>query len=118
MVNNVIGPGTQIPVVRADVVEGESIDNRRTIQTMSAFGEHEMGELKCSSMEINDLKHDVEPIAKNLVNDMLLSSSDYEGLIENPAIGSQSCDTSSIFKERRNYKFNRFKIILQPRSGA
>ncbi|GFX18220.1 hypothetical protein TNCV_4305221 [Trichonephila clavipes] len=72
-----------MPLVRADVVEGQSIDNRGSIQITSAFGEHEMGELKGSNMELNDLRHGVVSIAKNLVNDMLICSSDYEGLIEN-----------------------------------
>ncbi|GFT11733.1 hypothetical protein TNCV_3683941 [Trichonephila clavipes] len=83
MVNAVIDTGAQMPVVRADVVEGQSIDNRGSIQITSAFGEHEMGELKGSNMELNDLKHGVVPVSKNLVNDMLICSSNYEGLIEN-----------------------------------
>ncbi|GFV00341.1 hypothetical protein TNCV_3643191 [Trichonephila clavipes] len=83
MVNAAIDTGAQIPVIRADVVEGQSIDNRGTIQITSTFEEHEMGELKSSNMEINDLRHGVVPVSKNLVNDMLICSSDYEGLIEN-----------------------------------
>ncbi|GFU07244.1 hypothetical protein TNCV_3675901 [Trichonephila clavipes] len=82
-VNDVIDIGVQILMVRADVVEGQIIDNRGTIQITSTFGDHEMGELKDSGMEINDLSHGVLPISKNLVNDMLICSSDYEGLIEN-----------------------------------
>ncbi|GFW39150.1 hypothetical protein TNCV_1831401 [Trichonephila clavipes] len=74
---------TQMPVVRPDVVEGQSIDNRGSIQITSAFGEHEMGEVKDSNMELNDLRHGVVPVSKNLVNDMLICSSDYEVLIEN-----------------------------------
>ncbi|GFY76860.1 hypothetical protein TNIN_26701 [Trichonephila inaurata madagascariensis] len=89
----------KIPVVRADVVEGQSADNRGTIQITSAFGEHEMGELKGSNIEINDLRHGVAPVFKNLVNDMLICSPDYE----TRNFGSQSCDTSRIFKGRRNY---------------
>ncbi|GFU71004.1 hypothetical protein TNCV_4487671 [Trichonephila clavipes] len=46
MVNAVIDTGAQMPVVRPDVVEGQSIDNRGSIQITSAFGEHEMGEIK------------------------------------------------------------------------
>ncbi|GFU95300.1 hypothetical protein TNCV_4308991 [Trichonephila clavipes] len=37
IVNVAIDTGSQIPVVRADVVEGQSVDNRGTIQIMSAF---------------------------------------------------------------------------------
>ncbi|GFW51587.1 hypothetical protein TNCV_4212651 [Trichonephila clavipes] len=83
MVNAVIDTGAQMAVVRADVVEGQSIDNRGSTQITSALGEYEMGELKGSNMEMNDLRHGVVPISKHLVNDMLICSSDYEGLIEN-----------------------------------
>ncbi|GFV25163.1 hypothetical protein TNCV_178521 [Trichonephila clavipes] len=47
MVNAVMD--TECPDARVvrlpDVVEGQSIDNRGSIQITSAFGEHEMGEL-------------------------------------------------------------------------
>ncbi|GFU81846.1 hypothetical protein TNCV_4330051 [Trichonephila clavipes] len=45
MVNAVMDTGAQMPVVRPDVVEGQSIDNRGSIQITSAM-EHEMGESK------------------------------------------------------------------------
>ncbi|GFW75718.1 uncharacterized protein TNCV_4429011 [Trichonephila clavipes] len=83
MANAVMDTGAQMPVVRPDVVEGQSIDNRGSVQVTSAFGEHEMGEVKDSNMELNDLRHGVVPVSKNLVNDMLICSSDFEGLIEN-----------------------------------
>ncbi|GFX70071.1 hypothetical protein TNCV_4615091 [Trichonephila clavipes] len=83
MVNAVIDTGAQMPVVRPDVVEGQSINNRGSIQITSAFGEHEMGEVKDSNMELNDLRHGVVPVSKNLVNDILICCSDFEGLIEN-----------------------------------
>ncbi|GFU62899.1 hypothetical protein TNCV_908351 [Trichonephila clavipes] len=70
-------------VVRADVVEGQSIDNRGSVQITSAFGELEMVELKGSNTELNDLRHGVVSVSKNLVNDMLICSSEYEGSIEN-----------------------------------
>ncbi|GFY32931.1 hypothetical protein TNCV_2876801 [Trichonephila clavipes] len=78
IVNAAIDTGAQMPVVRADV-EGQSVDDRGTMQITSAFGEDEMGEMKGSNMEINDLMHGVLPIFKNLVNDMLIYSTDYEG---------------------------------------
>ncbi|GFV86187.1 hypothetical protein TNCV_671841 [Trichonephila clavipes] len=83
ILNAAIETGTQIPAVRPDVVEGQSIDNRGSIQITSAFGEHEMDEVKDSNMELNDLRHGVVPVSKNLVNDMLICSFDYEVLIEN-----------------------------------
>ncbi|GFS50208.1 hypothetical protein TNIN_425101 [Trichonephila inaurata madagascariensis] len=64
MVNAVIDTGAQMPVVRADVVEGQGIDNRGSIQITSAFGKHEMGELKGPNMKMNDLRHGVVLISK------------------------------------------------------
>ncbi|GFV90045.1 hypothetical protein TNCV_73261, partial [Trichonephila clavipes] len=83
ILNVAIDTGAQIPVVTADVVEGQSVDNKGTIQITSAFWEHEIGEVKDSNMELNDLRHGVVPVSKNLVNDMLICSSDYEVLTEN-----------------------------------
>ncbi|GFS97191.1 hypothetical protein TNCV_1281691 [Trichonephila clavipes] len=82
ILNAAIETGTEIPAVTADV-EGQSVDNKGTIQITSAFWEHEIGELKDSNMELNDLRHGVVPVSKNLVNNMLICSSDYEVLIEN-----------------------------------
>ncbi|GFW76183.1 hypothetical protein TNCV_3076981 [Trichonephila clavipes] len=45
----------------------------------------------------------VARLSKNLVNDMLICSSDYEVLIENSQNDSRTCETSRTFKERRNY---------------
>ncbi|GFW82149.1 hypothetical protein TNCV_5056241 [Trichonephila clavipes] len=52
MVNAVIDTGAQMPVVRPDVVEGQSINNRGSIQITSAFGEHGM---VCSQEVVTDL---------------------------------------------------------------
>ncbi|GFV62599.1 retrovirus-related Pol polyprotein from transposon opus [Trichonephila clavipes] len=83
----VIDTGAQISVVRADVVEGQSVDSGRTIQIMSAFGEREVTELKIFNLKIDDSRHGVVPImcavSKRLVNDMLVCSSAYEALLEN-----------------------------------
>ncbi|GFV25924.1 hypothetical protein TNCV_2920351 [Trichonephila clavipes] len=38
MANAVMDTGAQMPVVRPDVVEGQSIDNRGSVQVTSAFG--------------------------------------------------------------------------------
>ncbi|GFV46693.1 tigger transposable element-derived protein 1 [Trichonephila clavipes] len=56
MVNAVMDTGAQMPVVRPDVVEGQSIDNRGSIQIKSAFGEHEMGEKTLAKMIRNPAK--------------------------------------------------------------
>ncbi|GFV56138.1 HTH_Tnp_Tc3_2 domain-containing protein [Trichonephila clavipes] len=46
ILNAAIDTGAQISVVKANVVEGQSVDNGGTIPITSAFGEHEKGELK------------------------------------------------------------------------
>ncbi|GFT34663.1 retrovirus-related Pol polyprotein from transposon 297 [Trichonephila clavipes] len=83
----VIDTGAQISVVRADIVEGQSVDSGGTIQIMSAFGEREVTELKIFNLKIDDSRHGVVPImcavSKRLVNDMLVCSSAYEALLEN-----------------------------------
>ncbi|GFV09101.1 retrovirus-related Pol polyprotein from transposon opus [Trichonephila clavipes] len=83
----VIDTGAQISVVRADVVEGQSVDSGGTIQIMSAFGEREVTELKIFNLKIDDSRHGVVPImcavSRRLVNDMLVCSSAYEALLEN-----------------------------------
>ncbi|GFV95690.1 retrovirus-related Pol polyprotein from transposon opus [Trichonephila clavipes] len=70
----VIDTGAQISVVRADVVEGQSVDSGGTIQIMSAFGEREVTELKIFNLKIDDSRHGVVPImcavSRRLVNDM------------------------------------------------
>ncbi|GFU48689.1 hypothetical protein TNCV_4751991 [Trichonephila clavipes] len=92
ILNAAIDTGAQISVVKANVVEGQSVDNGGTIRITSAFGEHEKGELKVFDTEIKYPRHGAVPISKKLVNDMLICSSDYEGLTEisklvgNPAI--------------------------------
>ncbi|GFY78772.1 hypothetical protein TNIN_452791 [Trichonephila inaurata madagascariensis] len=91
IVNAAVDTGDQVPAVRADVVEEQSVDNRGTIQITSAVWEHDMDELKGSNMENNDLRHGVVPISKNLVYDMLICSSDYEGLIENSQLVRNCC---------------------------
>ncbi|GFU57520.1 retrovirus-related Pol polyprotein from transposon opus [Trichonephila clavipes] len=58
----VIDTGAQISVVRADVVEGQSVDSGGTIQIMSAFGEREVTELKIFNLKIDDSRHGVVPI--------------------------------------------------------
>ncbi|GFV11163.1 hypothetical protein TNCV_2719071 [Trichonephila clavipes] len=50
----VIDTGAQISVVRAYVVEGQSVDSGGTIQIMSAFGEREVTELKLFNLKIDD----------------------------------------------------------------
>ncbi|GFT20832.1 retrovirus-related Pol polyprotein from transposon opus [Trichonephila clavipes] len=86
----VTNTGVQISMVRADVVEGQSVDSGGTIQIMSAFGEREVTELKIFNLKIDDSRHGVVPImcavSKRLVNDMLVCSSAYEALLENARV--------------------------------
>ncbi|GFW59856.1 hypothetical protein TNCV_2917381 [Trichonephila clavipes] len=64
------------------IKEENGMDDLRVVY-VKVKGEHEMGEVKDSNMELNDLRHGVVPVSKNLVNDMLICSFDFEGLIEN-----------------------------------
>ncbi|GFY72458.1 hypothetical protein TNIN_433101 [Trichonephila inaurata madagascariensis] len=102
--NAVIAKKAQIHVVRADVVEGQSVNDTGTFQITLAFGQHEMGEMKVFDMEINDSRHGVVPISKQLVNDMFIRSFDYYGsiknsqLVRNPAILRVSSN-----KGKKNY---------------
>ncbi|GFV38609.1 hypothetical protein TNCV_132481 [Trichonephila clavipes] len=70
-------------------VKGEQEMVNAVIDTGAQMPVHEMGEVKDSNMELNDFRHGVVPVSKNLVNDMLICSSDYEVLIAND---SQSCE--------------------------
>ncbi|GFX50421.1 retrovirus-related Pol polyprotein from transposon opus [Trichonephila clavipes] len=100
----VIDTGAQISVVRANVVEGQSVDSGGTIQIMSAFGEREVTELKIFNLKINDSRHGVVPImcavSKRLVNDMLVCSSAYEALLENARVQFIHNPTNSYVSSR------------------
>ncbi|GFT59744.1 hypothetical protein TNCV_146451 [Trichonephila clavipes] len=69
----VIDNSAQISVVRADVVEGQSVDSGGTIQIMSAFGERS-NRIEDFQPENRRPRHGVVPImcavSKRLVNDM------------------------------------------------
>ncbi|GFT46435.1 hypothetical protein TNCV_1566571 [Trichonephila clavipes] len=52
-------------------------------------------------MELNDMRHGVVPVSKNLVNDMLICSSDYEGLIENSQMVRNPAKLREPSKEER-----------------
>ncbi|GFV57211.1 hypothetical protein TNCV_2558142 [Trichonephila clavipes] len=81
---------------------------------MSAFGEHEMTELKIFNLKIDDSRHGVVPVmcamSKKLVNDMLTCSSAYEALLENVqfvcnparAVEGIYCKRSKINFQQRN----------------
>ncbi|GFY79051.1 protocadherin-like wing polarity protein stan [Trichonephila inaurata madagascariensis] len=87
--------------------------SKRRCQITSAFGEHEMGELKGSNMEMNDLRHGVVPVSKNLVNDMLICSSEYEELMEN----SQLVRNPAILRVSSKKEGIINSVNLQPRGG-
>ncbi|GFX06436.1 retrovirus-related Pol polyprotein from transposon opus [Trichonephila clavipes] len=63
----VIDTGAQISVVRADVVEGQSVDSGGTIQIMSAFGEREVTELKIFNLKIDDSRHGWKKYLEDLI---------------------------------------------------
>ncbi|GFW45479.1 hypothetical protein TNCV_3244191 [Trichonephila clavipes] len=78
-----------IPVT-TPIKEEKGMDDLRVVY-VKVKGEQEMvnavidrcPDARDSNMELNDFRHGVVPVSKNLVNDMLICSSDYEVLIEN-----------------------------------
>ncbi|GFV85375.1 hypothetical protein TNCV_3772001 [Trichonephila clavipes] len=83
----VIDTGAQISVLREDLIDKGCGEGEGTIQIISAFGEKEIAALKLFNLKIDDGKHGSVPImcavSKKLVNDMLISSTAYEILLEN-----------------------------------
>ncbi|GFX42149.1 retrovirus-related Pol polyprotein from transposon opus [Trichonephila clavipes] len=86
----VINMGAQISVLREDLIGKCCGEGEGTIQIISAFGEKEIAALKLFNLKINDGKHGSVPImhavSKKLVNDMLISATTYEILLENVVI--------------------------------
>ncbi|GFR13194.1 retrovirus-related Pol polyprotein from transposon 297, partial [Trichonephila clavata] len=83
----VIDTGAQISVLREDLIGKDCGEGEGTIQIISAFGEKEIAALKLFNLKIDDGKHSSVPImcavSKKLVNDMLISATAYEILLEN-----------------------------------
>ncbi|GFX29492.1 CCHC-type domain-containing protein [Trichonephila clavipes] len=83
----VIDTGAQISVLREDLIDKGCGEGEGTIQIISAFGEKEIAALKLFNLKIDDGKHGSVPImcavSKKLVNDMLISATAYEILLEN-----------------------------------
>ncbi|GFR03651.1 CCHC-type domain-containing protein [Trichonephila clavata] len=83
----VIDTGAQISVLREDLIGKDCGEGEGTIQIISAFGEKEIAALKLFNLKIDDGKHGSVPImcavSKKLVNDMLISATAYEILLEN-----------------------------------
>ncbi|GFT19488.1 uncharacterized protein TNCV_2533861 [Trichonephila clavipes] len=77
----------QISVLRKDLIGKGCGEGEGTIQIISAFGEKEIAALKLFNLKIDDGKHGSVPImcalSKKLVNDMLISATAYEILLEN-----------------------------------
>ncbi|GFX71424.1 retrovirus-related Pol polyprotein from transposon 297 [Trichonephila clavipes] len=83
----VIDTGPQIFVLREDLIDKSCKEGEGTIQIISAFGEKEIAALKLFNLKIDDGKHASVPImcavSKKPVNDMLISATAYEILLEN-----------------------------------
>ncbi|GFQ69195.1 retrovirus-related Pol polyprotein from transposon opus [Trichonephila clavata] len=83
----VIDTGAQISVLREDLIGKDCGEGEGIIQIISAFGEKEIAALKLFNLKIDDGKHGSVPImcavSKKLVNDMLISATAYEILLEN-----------------------------------
>ncbi|GFX55630.1 retrovirus-related Pol polyprotein from transposon opus [Trichonephila clavipes] len=83
----VIDTRAQIPVLREDLIDKGCGEGEETIQIISAFGEKEIAALKLFHLKIDNGKHGSVPImcavSKKLDNDMLISVTAYEILLEN-----------------------------------
>ncbi|GFQ69223.1 CCHC-type domain-containing protein [Trichonephila clavata] len=83
----VIDTGAQISVLREDLIGKDCGEGEGTIQIISVFGEKEIAALQLFNLKIDDGKHGSVPImcdvSKKLVNDMLISATAYEILLEN-----------------------------------
>ncbi|GFY62115.1 uncharacterized protein TNIN_118591 [Trichonephila inaurata madagascariensis] len=78
-----------------------------TIQIISAFGEKEIADLKLFNLKIDDGKHGSVPImcavSKKLVNDMLISATAYEILLESVQLFD--------FGNRRDFESTKDKVF-------
>ncbi|GFW25968.1 retrovirus-related Pol polyprotein from transposon opus [Trichonephila clavipes] len=83
----VLDTGAQLSVLHEDLIDKGCGKGEGTIQIISAFGKKEIAALKLFNLKIDDGKHGPVPImcdvSKKLVNDMLISATAYEILLEN-----------------------------------
>ncbi|GFR28618.1 CCHC-type domain-containing protein [Trichonephila clavata] len=104
----VIDTGAQISVLREDLIGKDCGEGEGTIQIISAFGEKEIAALKLFNLKIDDGKHGSVPImcavSKKLVNDMLISATAYEILLENVQLFD--------FENQRDFQGTKNKDIL------
>ncbi|GFS56636.1 integrase catalytic domain-containing protein [Trichonephila clavipes] len=79
--------GAQISILHKYIIGKGCGEGEGTIQIISAFGEKEIAALKLFNLKIDDGKHRSVPItcavSKKLVNDLLISATAYEILLEN-----------------------------------
>ncbi|GFQ93873.1 CCHC-type domain-containing protein [Trichonephila clavata] len=104
----VIDTGAQISVLREDLIGKDCGEGEGTIQIISAFGEKEIAVLKQFNLKIEDGKHGSVPImcavSKKLVNDLLISATAYEILLENVQLFD--------FENQRYFECTKDKDIL------
>ncbi|GFR09299.1 CCHC-type domain-containing protein [Trichonephila clavata] len=104
----VIDTGAQISVLREDLIGKDCGEGEGTIQIISAFGEKEIAALKLFNLKIDDGKHGSVPImcavSKKLVNDMLISATAYEILLENVQLFD--------FENQRDFECTKDKDII------
>ncbi|GFU27207.1 hypothetical protein TNCV_697381 [Trichonephila clavipes] len=92
---------TTIPVTTTPIKEENGMDDLRVVY-VKVKGEQEMA--ICHGHRCPDARGTgVVPVSKNLVNDMLICSSDYEVLIENTQMIRNPVKLREPSKKRRNY---------------
>ncbi|GBM08846.1 hypothetical protein AVEN_57402-1 [Araneus ventricosus] len=83
----IIDSGAQISVIREDFTSGIKYEGEGYIEIPSAFGERDTTPLRIFEMKIDDGVHGPVPVtcavSKNLVSDLLLSTTAFEALKEN-----------------------------------
>ncbi|GFR22675.1 transposon Ty3-I Gag-Pol polyprotein [Trichonephila clavata] len=101
----VIDTGAHISVLREDLIGKDCGEGEGTIQIISAFGEKEIAALKLFNIKIDNGKHGSVPImcavSKKLVNDMLISATAYEILLENVQLFD--------FENQRDFEYTKNK---------
>ncbi|GFQ84066.1 CCHC-type domain-containing protein [Trichonephila clavata] len=106
-IKTVIDTGAQISVLREDLIGKDCGEGEGTIQIISALGEKEIAALKLFNLKIDDGKHGSVPImcavSKKFVNDMLISATAYEILLENVQLFD--------FENQRDFEYTKGKDV-------
>ncbi|GFX22794.1 retrovirus-related Pol polyprotein from transposon opus [Trichonephila clavipes] len=115
VLDGTVDSGTQISVVRTDLVKDIESTGEGKIKLISAFGDSETAPLRTFSIRIDDGWHDAVPItcavSKKLVNDMLVCQTAYEALLGN--IQLCSVNAGHVIDDDTQLKENKSSIVCE-----